>query len=65
MRLVPSVEQSGGGVVAGSRDATGQPADGGGPTEPEDAGAVPGPGNGAALQHVPVLRPRPEGVHDA
>ena len=33
--------------------------------EPADAGAVPGQGNGVALQHVPVLRRGPGDVSDA
>ena len=33
--------------------------------EPADAGAVPGQGNGAALQRVPVLRRGSGGVYDA
>ncbi len=35
------------------------------PPKPAYAGAVPGPGNGVALQHLPVLRPGPWCLHHA
>ncbi|GKS97606.1 RHS domain-containing protein [Acidovorax sp. SUPP2825] len=54
------------GRSAGCRKlGAGESANGGGAAELEDARAVPGSGNGVALQHVPVLRPRPGCVHDA